>query len=108
MITVTKNVTIRTTGKDGRQHEYHSMDDVPSELRAQIEQLQAEAMKAPAQTTSKSDRAGNITTTVSTVRKEMTLFRTTDPSGKEHTYHSLEELPPEVRAAIQKVKKGDR
>jgi len=31
--------------EDGQRHEYHSLDEVPQELREEIEKLEAEAMK---------------------------------------------------------------
>src|SRR5690242_6829493 len=44
MITIKKSVSI-TTDKDGQHHEYHSLNEVPPELRQEIEKLESEAVK---------------------------------------------------------------
>jgi hypothetical protein len=41
---VKKSVTIRTVGEDGEQHEYSSMEEVPPEIRSEIEALEKEAV----------------------------------------------------------------
>src|SRR3974390_1860323 len=43
VVRVKKNITIRTTDKEGNQREFHSLEEAPPELRAEIEKLQSEA-----------------------------------------------------------------
>ena len=67
------------------------------------EKLQSEELKA----TLNSSSLDGLTTITS--RKTTTLFRVKDASGNERTYHSLDELPPEIRAAFERAqdkKKG--
>ena len=41
-------------------------------------------------------------------RKNISVFKTIDDSGEERTYHSLEEMPPEIRAAIAEAEKQSK
>jgi len=95
IITIKKSISIKTRDKDGQGHEYHSLDEAPPELRAEIEKLGSEVAKEALRDTSSN---GN-----STARKKISVFRVKDASGKERVYHSLDELPPEIRAVIQKA-----
>ena len=102
-ITIKKAVSICSTDAKGQHHEYHSLDDVPPELRKEVEKLQSEELKA----TLNSSSLDGLTTITS--RKTTTLFRVKDASGNERTYHALDELPPEIRAAFERAqdkKKG--
>jgi len=92
-INVTKNVSIKTSDKDGQHHEYHSLEEAPPELRAEIEKLETEALKDPP--------APGVTVT----RKTFSTFKIQDASGNEKVYHSLDEMPPEIRAAIEEAQK---
>ena len=94
IITVKKNVTIKTTGKDGQILEYHSLNEVPPELRAQMESLQTEALKEALSSASADDEEIKFIK-----RKTVSLFKVKDASGNERVYHSLDELPPEIRKA---------
>ncbi len=67
--------------RSGQDKVYHSMDEVPQELRDKIEQARA---------------AGKVVT------RQKFVFR--DASGQERTYHSLEEMPLEVRAIFEKAR----
>src|SRR5262249_55757374 len=100
IIKINKTVTIKTVDKDGQRHEYHSVEEAPPELRSVIENLQSQGM-----TTSNvsSSSEGGITKVVS--KKTVTVFKVRDASGNERVYHSLEELPPEIRAAMEKAQK---
>jgi hypothetical protein len=98
LIAIKKTVSINTTDSKGEHHEYHSLDDVPPELRNEVEKLQSEALKAKLSSSS----LDGLNTTI-TVRKTTTLFKVKDASGTERTYHSLDELPPEVRAAVERA-----
>jgi hypothetical protein len=98
MVTSKKTVSINTIDKDGQRHEYHSLEDVPPELREQIEKLQSEALKEGPSSTS----SDGLTTTFVTTKKA-SLFKIKDAAGNERIYHPLEELPPEIRAAIDQA-----
>jgi len=98
MVSIRKTVTIKTTDTKGQKHEYHSLEEVPPELRAEIENLQNEAT---AKTMTLSASEG--TTDKIVTQKKVTVYKIKDASGEERIYHSLEELPPEVRAAIEKA-----
>ena len=44
LVNLKKNVTIKTTDETGVKHEYHSLEELPTELRAKLEELEAEAL----------------------------------------------------------------
>ena len=98
VVEITKNVTIKTTDKDGQRHEYHSLEEAPPELRAEIQKAEAEALKEALSSKSLDGAPLRITRT-----KTISTFRVKDPAGNERVYHSLEELPPEVRAAFEQA-----
>jgi hypothetical protein len=100
LIRIQKTISIKTTDKDGQQHEYHSLDQVPPEIRAEIEKAESQAFKDALKSTS----SDGLTTTIST-HKTISVFKVKDASGNERIYHSLEELPPEIRTAIEQVRK---
>ena len=100
IIKIQETLSIKTKDKDGRQHEYHSLDEVPPEIRAEIERLESEALK----TTSKTLSSDGLTTTISS-EKTVSVFRVKDASGNERVYHSPNELPAETRAAIEQAQK---
>ncbi|HVV73867.1 MAG TPA: hypothetical protein VHI52_20575 [Verrucomicrobiae bacterium] len=95
---IRKSITIKSTDAQGQLHEYHSLDEAPPELRAQIESIQNESA---ANTVSYRSSAGPIDRIVT--ERKATVYKIKDASGTEHTYHSLEELPPEIRAAIEQA-----
>src|ERR1051325_288802 len=45
VVNLGKSVTVKIVGEDGQEREYHSMDEVPPEIRSQLEALEAEMMK---------------------------------------------------------------
>jgi hypothetical protein len=97
-----ESVTIKTVGEDGVEHEYSSMEEVPPEIRAEIETVEREAAQAKGKELSvtETSRRGNTITSKITHRKDFSVYKIVDESGVERVYHSLEEMPPEVRAAI--------
>jgi len=99
---VKKSVTIKTVGEDGEQHEYSSMEEVPPEIRSEIEAIQKEAAQEVGSEFSVTEisQAGNAITSKTIHRKNISVYKIIDDSGVERTYHSLEEMPPEIRAAI--------
>jgi hypothetical protein len=65
----------------GETKEYHSLEEVPEKYREQLRQAFAAAPVTPQQTTF------------------------TGPDGVTHTYQSLDELPPEIRALVERAEK---
>jgi hypothetical protein len=96
VITFKKTVNIKTVGKDGERHEYHSLEELPPQLRAEIEKLESDAEKEVL--------GGDPSTRKIITTKTSSVIRVKDASGKETTYHSLEELPPDIRAALEKAR----
>lgn len=100
VITIKKTVDIKTTDEAGQRHEYHSLEEVPPELRAEIEKLQSEAQKEVFSASSSDGLTSKFIT-----KKTVSVIKVKDASGNERTYHSLDELPPEIRAAFEKAQK---
>ena len=71
------------TNTKGERHEYHSLEEVPAELRGTVADALAEATRG----------------------KTIKTFKVRDASGKEHTYSSLAEMPADLRAVIEKAQK---
>jgi hypothetical protein len=103
IIKIKRSVSIRTTDKDGQQHEYHSLDDAPAELRQELEKLESQALKEALGSSSSEGHTNKILS-----RKETSLYKVKDASGNERVYHSLEELPPEIRAAFERAQKKSK
>jgi hypothetical protein len=103
-VTVKKTVNIRTTDKDGVQHEYHSLNEVPPELREEIKKLQSDAMKerGVCASSTETSSAGNAIWSRMSIRKNISVYKIKDAAGNERVYHSLDELPPEIRAVFEK------
>ncbi|MDB6110896.1 MAG: hypothetical protein JWR69_2646, partial [Pedosphaera sp.] len=85
--------------------EYHSMEELPAKIRSKVEALEAEAMDAKGNEMSVTDtqQTDNTFTIKSVRRQNVSLYSVIDASGVERTYHSLDEMPPEIRAAISKA-----
>ena len=105
LISIKKTINIRTTDKDGVRHEYHSLDDLPPEVREEIKQLESEAMNeaGPSTAVSETSREGNVMKSRFISKKNVSIYKIKDAAGNEQTYHSLDEMPPELRAAIEKA-----
>jgi hypothetical protein len=99
---VKKSVTIKTVGEGGEQHEYSSMEEVPPEIRSEIEALEKEAAheRGNELCVTETSQTGNAITSKIIHLKNISMYKIIDDSGVERTYHSLEEMPPEIRAAI--------
>lgn len=104
IINIRKTVSINATDADGQRHEYHSLDEVPPELRQEIEKLEAEGLKEGFRSSSSDGPTTNIITRISS-RKTASLFKVKDAGGNERVYHSLEELPPDIRAAFEQAQR---
>jgi hypothetical protein len=68
------------------------LDKAPPELRAEIEKLESEALKE------------NVTPGMIS-KKSVSLFKVKDASGNERIYHSLDEMPPDIRAPIENAQR---
>jgi hypothetical protein len=76
-------------GPDGQEHTYHSLDEMPEQARQMFEKQQCELAE---------------------VREEFKelqasgkgVFTYQGPDGQEHTYHSLDEMPEDVRQMFEK------
>lgn len=99
---VQKSVKVKMVGEDGQEHEYSSMEEVPPEIRQKLETLEKEAMEEKGKEWSVTETAqsGNAITSSVIRRKEISVYKIIDESGVERVYHSLEEMPPEIRAAF--------
>jgi hypothetical protein len=110
-IILKKNVTLQTIDKDKVKHVYHSLAEVPPELRAEFEKLEADAIKSldanPQSIVVSSDvqQPQPLQQEKKTViRKNFQEFKFKDASGKEQVYHSLDEMPPQTRAIFEKLR----
>ena len=99
---VEKSVSIKITGEDGVESEYSSIAEVPPEVRTEVESLQREATKEKGLETSlvKTSEAGDRFAVNVIYLKKVSRYKIVDESGAEHIYHSLDEMPPEIRAAV--------
>ena len=104
---IKKSVTIKTVDEDGQKHEYSSIEEVPPEIRAQIEALEKEAAQESGKEVSvtETSQTGNAITSKIICRKDISLYKIVDQSGVEQVYHSLAEMPPEIRAAVAEAEK---
>jgi len=104
LLTVKKTVTIKTVDKDGTEHEYHSLGEAPLALQQEVAKLQSQ-MKLQVESLPEEGLIDSDTTRHSgvTVKKSVSIYRIKDAYGKETVYHSLNELPPQIRAAIEKA-----
>jgi hypothetical protein len=104
LISIQKTVDIRTTDKDGVRHEYRSLDEAPPELREEIKKLESEALGETGASTSvtETSREGNATTSRMFIKRNVSVYKIKDAAGNERIFHSLDELPPEIRAAFEK------
>jgi hypothetical protein len=99
LISIKKTITIKSTDKDGVQHEYHSLDQVPPDLAAEIKKLEGHTLKDVSKEFVSDGPTYNLT-----IKKSVSVFRIRDASGKERVFHSLEEIPPELRAIVEKAR----
>lgn len=79
----TKQVVRTQPRVQSQSHTFQSLDEVPDHMRAQVEQLLQQ-----------SQQSGNGMAT-------QQVFHIRDANGIEQTYHSIEEMPPEIRAKFE-------
>jgi len=104
---VRESVSIKTVAPDGQEHWYTSMDDVPPEIRSQIQAVEKELAQEGGQQLSVTEnvQTGNARLFKTVFRKDLSIYKIVDNSGVERIYHSLEEMPPELRAAIAEAER---
>ena len=107
-LTLSKKVTIKSVNRDGTQREYHSLAEAPLDLQREVEKMQSELMNEKGDSLSvemPAETSGDTTQRKFFTKKSVSVFKIKDAKGVERTYHSLEELPPEIRAAYEKAMK---
>src|SRR5262249_33475630 len=90
---VKESVSIKTTAADGKDPEYSSMEELPPEIRSQLETLKKEAaeQKGTEISITENSQQGNNFTSKVIRQKNVSVYKIVDESGAERTYHSLEE-----------------
>ena len=104
ILNIKKAVTIKTVGEDGEPHEYHSLDEVPPGMRAEIEKLESEVLKNEASPSAETVEKTEVTPRIIS-KKSVSVFKIKDASGNERIYHSLDEMPPDIRALAERAQK---
>ncbi len=104
---VKRSISIETVGTDGVPHQYSSMEEVPPELRSEIEALQQEAAqeKGSEVSVTETSQTGNAIKSNVIHSKKVSVYKIVDDSGVERTYHSLDEMPAEIRVRIAEAEK---
>lgn len=97
-------ISLQTTNKQGEQHVYRSLDEVPPEFREKFEKLRSEVAKETDAAVQSAVASKDAPKPAFIFRKEIRVFKFKDASGKEQVYHSLDEMPPEQRAIFEKVR----
>lgn len=102
-----KSVHIEITDESGRVHNYSSIDEVPLEYRKAIDSIgkQATSEDAKDHSTTEISESGDAVVVRTSHFRSSTQYKFKDESGVEHVYHSLEEMPPELRDAVIAAKK---
>jgi hypothetical protein len=99
-----KRVTIAMVDKDGNRHEYHSLEEVPLAMRSEFEKLAADVMHEPGSMQA-AEMPAQAASQPGIIRKSsVASYTVKDASGQEHTYHSLDELPPKIREALKRLR----
>jgi hypothetical protein len=91
----------------GERHTYQSLEELPAEIRAQLDALPpaSEVKKlldlASDNRPMSAEMIAEFTRATGQKPLERFTFVWKDPTGKERVYHSLEEMPPEARAVYE-------
>jgi hypothetical protein len=97
------SVLYKIKDASGQERIYHSLDEVPWEMRSQIKALETEATKEASLLSA--DALEEARGASSLIRqKSISVYKIKDAAGQERTYHSLDELPPEIREALKRLK----
>lgn len=104
-LVTSKKERFQTSDRQNVKHVYRSIDEVPPQLREAFEKLQSGSAKGldVSQLLSELLKGAQKPGTVVS-RKDFQEFRIQDETGKEQVYHSLDEMPPELREAFEKAK----
>lgn len=98
-----KDVRLETTDKQNVRHIYHSLDEMPPDLRGEFEKLESEAKQLNSEAPSAAVPREPLKQEF-IVRKKIEVFKFKDASGKEQIYRSLDEMPPETRELFEKLR----
>jgi len=107
VIDIKQTVSIDLTDEGGQHHEYHSLDEVPPEIREAIRRAQTEGVKQTFRSSTSDEHTTRITTKTES-DQTVSVFKVQDESGNEKVYYSLEEMPPEIRAAFEQAEAENR
>ena len=105
-----ERVHIQITDESGQVHDYSSVDELPQEYKKAIDAI---AKKPSSQdgidhSTTEVSQSGDAVITRTVEYRSATQYKFKDESGREHIYHSLEEMPPELRAAVIAAKQESK
>lgn len=102
-----ERVHIQITDESGQVHNYSSMDELPQEYRKAIESIEKKPSSKDGidHSTTEVSQSGDIVMARTVEHRSSTQYKFKDESGREHLYHSLEEMPPELRDAVIAAKK---
>lgn len=97
-----ERVHIHITDEFGQVHNYSSMNELPQEYRKAIDAIgkQPSADDSMNRSSTEVSQSGDAVITRTLEHRSSTQYIFRDESGREHIYHSLEEMPPELRAAV--------
>lgn len=104
-VNLKKTVTFKTMGKAGERQVFHSLDEVPPELRTEFEKLQSEVMRGRgiASPPTGISQTGQAIPPVIIGEKTVSMYKLKDAAGNERVYHSLDELPPEIQQVMKRL-----
>lgn len=97
-----ERVHIQVTDEFGQVHNYASVDELPLEYRAAIDAIrkQPPSKADPNHSTTEVSQSGDAVVTRTVEHRSSTQYKFKDESGRDYCYHSLEDMPPELRAAV--------
>jgi hypothetical protein len=103
-LVIRKDERFQTVDRQNAKHVYHSLGEMPPDVRATFEKLQSETAKGmDAKQLLSELLKGKQKPGTFVSREDFQEFRIQDESGKEQVHHSLEEMPPEIREAFEKA-----
>ena len=102
IIDIKKTLTVETVGEDGQPHQYHSLDEVPPAMRAEVEKLQSEMMKSQASPSTEAGEKPKRTSVIFSMKGSV-VYKTKDATGQERIYRSLDEVPWDKQLQLKKL-----
>lgn len=102
-----QTTSIKTVDADGTEHQYQSLAEAPLKLQQEVEKMQKElsSQKSSMSVELPPETTADTTTHKFFTQKSVSVYKIIDDNGQECTYNSLEELPPEIRAAFEQAMK---